>query len=97
MEIRNVTQFANFMSSNELANLDSIFQQIIQCVNSYASACNCYKVEDKLKLYNNCTRMYSDAVKIVVPKLKNVILAKVPLGKISFYTDNGTLITTVSR
>ena len=58
MEIRNVTQFASFISSNGFNNLDGIFIQIIQCVNTYSAACNCYKVEDKRKIYSMCCKLY---------------------------------------
>ena len=52
MEIRNVTQFANFISCYGFAGLDGSFQQVITCVNTYKASCNCYKAEDKQTLYN---------------------------------------------
>lgn len=97
MEIKNVTQFCNFIKSNNLTALDSVFSQIITCINNYAASCNCHKVQDKQKIYDNCNRLYTDAVRNIVPKFKNVILPKIPEGRISFYVDNGGLISILSR
>lgn len=97
MTIGNVTQFANFITSQGLNRLDGTLQQIVTCINNYSTACNCHKVEDKRKMYDNCNRLYSDAVRHVIPKLKNEILAKIPERQVSFHMDNGTLILILSR
>lgn len=97
MIISNVTQFANFISSNGFTNLDGTFVQLIQCINTYSAACNCYKVEDKRKMYGACCKLYMDSIHHVVPKLKNAILHNIPEGKITFLSDNGSVIGTVSR
>jgi hypothetical protein len=97
MEIRNVTQFANFLESNGLQTLDGGFVQTIACVKNFSVACNCYKVEDKQKIYKICCNLYINSVTQLVPKFKNAILQKIPEGRISFYNDNGGLIAIVSR
>lgn len=97
MEIRNVTQFSNWISSSGIASTDPVFQQIVKCMNNYTASCNCHKVQDKQNIYNACNKMYVDAVRIVLPRLKNTILTNVPGGKITFYLDNGSIIATVSR
>lgn len=97
MDIRNVTQFASFISANGFQQLDGIFRQSVDCINGYSSACNCYKVEDKQRLYAACNKLYMDAVRHVVPRFKTIILAKIPDRQISFFSDNGTLIGIVSR
>ena len=97
MDINNVTQFASFLSSNGFTSLDSAFLQIIQCVNRFSSACNCYKIADKRKMYDTCCKLYTDAVIHAVPKYKNAILQKVPEGRLTFHSDNGSLIAIVSR
>lgn len=97
MEIRNATQFANFIESNGLQTLDGGFVQAVQCVKNYSAACNCYKVEDKRRIYDMCCKLYMNLVTNLVPKFKNVILQKIPEGRISFYNDNGGLIAIVSR
>ena len=95
MDIRNATQFANFVSKGNLVNLDMTFQQVVFCINNYNAACNCWKAEDKKKLYDNCTVTYMNAVKSVVPRFK--FLSKTEERQIQFYTDNGALIGLVCR
>lgn len=97
MDIRNATQFAAFVSKGGLKDLDITFQQIILCINNYASACNCWQARDKQKLYDNCTTIYTNAVRNVVPKFKANFLAQTEERQIQFYTDNGSLIGLVCR
>lgn len=97
MEISNVTQFANFIQANNLMALDATFLQVVNCIQNFSTACNCYKAEDKQRIFNMCCKLYVDAVRIVVPKHKNVILQRVPEGRITFRSDNGSLIAIVSR
>jgi hypothetical protein len=97
VDIKNVTQFSNFITSNGLMQLDGIFSQIVQCLATYSSACNCYKVQDKQLMYANCNKLYANAVAHIVPRFKNIILPKIADRQISFYMDNGTLISTISR
>lgn len=97
MTIGNVTQFASFLSSNGLTNLDPAFVQVVHCINEYSTACNCYKVEDKNKMYAICNKTYRYAACNIVPKYKNAILQHVQDGRITFLNDNGSLITIVSR
>ena len=97
MDIRNATQFATFVSNGGLNNLDMTFQQIIMCINNYAAMCNCQGAIEKAKLYNNCTIIYMNAVRNIVPKFKNEFLSKTEERQIQFYTDNGSLIGLVCR
>jgi len=97
MDIRNATQFANFVSNKGLQNLDMSFQQIVFCINNYNAMCNCHKAEEKKKLYDNCTVVYMNAVHNIIPKFKNEFLSKTDDRQIQFYTDNGTLIGLVCR
>lgn len=97
MDIRNATQFANFVSKGGLQNLDMTFQQIILCLNNYSAMCNCRGASEKAKIYDNCTVIYMNAVRNVVPKFKNEFLSKTEERQIQFYTDNGSLIGLVCR
>lgn len=97
MEIKNVTQFANFIKQNDIARLDGIFSQIVDCIDNYSKACNCHKVEDKRRMYDNCNKLYVNAIRNAMPRLKSEILSKIPERQISFYADNGSLISIVSR
>lgn len=97
MDINNVTQFANFLTINDLANLDGTFSHIVQCINNYATTCNCNKSNDKLRLYTTCNRLYMDATRYCVPKHKNAFLSKTSERQINFKLDNGSVIITISR
>jgi hypothetical protein len=97
MEIRNVTQFVNFISSNRLAPLDSLLVQTLNCLNNYKSMCSCNKAADKLRLYANCNKLYADAVRLIVPRFKNEFLSKVQEYQISFYSEDGRAIGAISR
>jgi hypothetical protein len=97
MEIRNVTQFANFVSAHGLAPLDSMFIQTLNCLNNYKSMCNCSKAADKLKRYVSCNKLYADSVRTVVPKFKNEFLSKIQEYQISFYSEDGCSIGVISR
>lgn len=97
MEIRNVTQFANFVSTNGLMTLDSMFIQTVNCLNTYKAMCNCRGGADKLRLYGNCNKLYSDSVKVIVPRLKDQFLSKVQEYQISFYSEDGHLMGVISR
>ena len=97
MDIRNATQFANFVSKGNLQNLDMTFQQVVFCINNYNAACNCWKADAKKKLYDNCTVIYTNAVRNIVPKFKTQFLAKTTDRQIQFYLDNGSLIGLVCR
>ncbi len=97
MDISNPTQFASFISANNLQMLDATFRQLVECINNYAASCTCWKLEDKQRIYAQCCNLYIMGVKHIVPRFKNEILAKIPDRQISFYADNGTLIGIVSR
>ena len=45
MDIRNTTQFVNFIKKGGLENLDMNFLQLSQCVDKLAHACNCHRAE----------------------------------------------------
>lgn len=97
MDINNVTQFSNFLKSNDFVKLDTTFFQLVNCINNYASACDCYKAEDKRAAYGKCLKLYAEIVRNIIPKYKNVILQRIPEGRITFRTENGVLIAIMSR
>ena len=97
MDIRNVTQFATFISEHNLTNNDSSLKQVVECLNTYKAACACWKREDKLKIYDTCNRVYYHSVKHVVPRLKNQFLAATQERQIAFYDDHNQLIGIISR
>lgn len=97
MDIRNASQFSNFIQQNGFVGLDMSFQQVVTCISGVSKACNCWKAEDKKKMYDNCTIIYMNAVKAIVPKFKAEFLSKTTDRQIQFFTDNGALIGLVCR
>ena len=97
MDIRNPTQFINFVKQGGLENLDMNFMQLAQCLDKFSHACNCHKAEDKQKMYNNCNVIYMNSVRGVVPRFKNEFLSKTEDRQIQFFLDNGTLIGLICR
>ena len=97
MDIKNPTQFANFVGANGLTGLDNSFLEAVICMNHYAAACDCHKRADKATIYETCQRIYQNAVRNVVPKHKGIFLSKAGATQISFYADNGSLIGIISR
>lgn len=97
MDIRNATQFANFIKSGGLQGLDMVFQQIVICVDNVAHTCNCTKVEEKRRMHNNCNVIYMNAVRGAVPRFKNDFLSRTQDRQIQFFADNGSLIGLICR
>jgi hypothetical protein len=97
MDIRNVTQYATFLRGNDMVRLDGMFQQVINCVENYAAGCNCYKLEDKRKLYDICNKLYIDSAKHFGHIFKKEFLSKTAERQINIYTENGQLIISISH
>jgi len=92
MDIRTPTELARFISSNNLGGINTSFQQLIQCINTYSAWCNCEKKDEKEKLYVACKTLYSQSAVHLIPKYKTEFLLKTPDKKIMFY-DDGRLIS----
>jgi len=97
MDIRNPTQFVNFIKQNGLENLDMNFLQLVQCIDKFSHACNCHRGEEKQRMYNNCSVIYMNSVRGVVPRFKNELLSKTEDRQIQFFLDNGSLIGLICR
>jgi len=97
MNIANVTQFVSFIDSNNLTILDTGLLQVVQCLHTYKSACDCYKNEQKQNIYNQCNAAYRNAVLEIVPRLKTQFLSKTPERQIAFHDDRGGVIAIISR
>lgn len=82
MIISNITEFGNFLRSN---NLSSHCNSFYTCLNQYASLCACRPEEKRDKLIE-CTRHYMGSIEIVRAN-KNLIFNKIKDTKIEFYND----------
>ena len=96
MEIRNVTQFQNFLLGNGLINLHPQFGELVNCMNEYSRLCACIGT-DKNKAYNGCNSMYASVAERVVPALKHQFLAKTGDPTMTFFQDESKFISTISR
>lgn len=97
MEFHNPTELARFVSDNDLVRLNPIFPHLVGCINNYAVVCSCTKREDKLKLYETCVKLYMDSAKHIVARYKTEFFSKTSEASFTFYTEQGQLITIVSR
>lgn len=97
MDIRNTTQFANFIGANDFTKLDNALLEIVLCINNFSAACDCHNRNDKMIIYNTCQGIYYNAVRNVLPKHQGAILSKTGTNHIAFYTDGGALIGIISR
>jgi hypothetical protein len=95
MEISNATQFAAFISKNNLNSLHPIFNQIVICMGEYSRACNCHNVTIKTKMYDACHAMYIQGINIAISNFKSKFLATTPERNIKFSND-GRLIRIMS-
>jgi hypothetical protein len=97
MDIRNVTQFASFVSNSDLATLNPTFRQIVICMGDFLRYCDCHSREDKDRIYKNCNQLYLDAARMAASKHKGEFLNKTGERQIAFYTETGQLIAIASR
>ena len=91
MDIRNVTEFRNFVNLNGLTNSHSTLQGLVGCVMDYERACGCWSQEKKQKIYNNCKILYAQAVSIATSQMRNAFLSKAPDRRLNFYQDGQLL------
>ena len=96
MDIRNVTEFRNFLTTTRLTGLHQSIDAVLHCVMDYERGCNCWKTNDKQRIYNNCKMLYQTAVSLVMCSYKGQFLAHAPDGRICFYQD-GRPIGTMQR
>lgn len=97
MEINSPTEFARFISTHGLVQLDQTFIQLVSCINNYGASCNCSKSNEKDKLYGVCVKMYHNGVRNIVPKLKHEFLSKTDERQITFRSEQGQVILIISR
>jgi hypothetical protein len=97
MDIRNVTQFSQFLSANNLVRLDPLFGQLTQCFNNYAAGCNCHKRSDKIKVYEVCNKLYMTCCQQLISRHKGEFLNATAERQIAFYSEHGQLMVIVSR
>jgi hypothetical protein len=97
MDIRNVTEFSNFVQTKNLTRLDATFQHMVNCVEEYRRGCDCWRRSERDAQYQKCTKQYLSIVRGIVPRFKNEFLAQTTERQICFYTENGQLIIILSR
>jgi len=97
MDIRNVTQFASFVSSNGLTSLDPTIRQVVICLEDFNRQCNCHRREDKNRIYVNCNNLYIAAAGMAAGRFRDAFLSKTDERHIAFYSDGGALIARAAR
>ena len=96
MDIRNATEFRNFLNIAQLRGLHQSFDAVCHCMMDYERGCDCWKSNQKQKVYENCKMMYQNAVALAMCSYKGQFLARTPDGQICFFQD-GRPIGTMRR
>lgn len=96
MDIRNVTEFRNFVNINGLRGLHGDIDAVAICVMDYERGCNCWKNGDKQKIYNNCKALYVKSMGVVLGQFSAHFLAKTPGHSLTFFQD-GVAIGSMRR
>jgi len=87
MEIRNVTEFRNFVNGNGLRNIHGDIDAVATCVMDYERGCNCWNSGDRQKIYNTCKALYVKSIAVIQTQLASLFLSKVPGHRIVFFQD----------
>lgn len=95
MEIKNVTEFRNFIRSNNLNGINGLIDQTTTCVDEYEHGCNCWKAKERQNIYNRCRVNYENAVGVSMG-LKTRFLQCTSDSMITFFSD-GRVIGVMRR
>jgi len=96
MDIRNVTEFRNFVNANQLNGLSKEIQAVTICITDYERGCSCWKEGDRQKIYDNCKALYIRAVGIITSQFSSQFVEKTPDKRVNFFQD-GVPIGAVGR
>ena len=97
MDIRSATNFLSLVQQYGMKDLHPLFNQLENCLNNYDAACDCYKRNDRVEMYRKCNNIYCESIRSVIPSLRLQFLMKTGEHRISFYTEHGALLMTISR
>lgn len=96
MDIRNITEFRNFVDRNGLRSLHHDIEAVSICVADYERGCSCWNAGDRDKVYNNCKCLYLKSVGISIRQFAPQFLAASQGQAINFLQD-GNLIGSIRR
>lgn len=92
MEIRNVTEFRNFVVNNKLSVLSQEIHAVVVCVADYERGRSCWKASDRDRIYANCKALYVKAVGLVARQFASNFSAY-SLDRINFSLDGVPLVS----
>lgn len=95
MKISNISEFYQFVKSNNFINLTPEITAMVICLESYSRLCPCDPPNVLQNKLSECKTFYT----VFLHKIKSVqndLLNKVTDGDIIFYNDN-QYITTITR
>lgn len=96
MDIRNVTEFRNFVNNNQLRTLHSAIDAVCICVMDYEKGCGCWNNNDRQRIYENCKILYQQAIGVISNTYKSHFMAHVIEQQLNFYMD-GRIIGSIRR
>lgn len=93
MDIRNVTEFKNYVMANKLASLSRDIESVVICLTDYERGCSCWKAGDRQKIYDNCRALYIRTAQMIERQLGQQFAAAAG-GSIRF-SEGGIVIARV--
>lgn len=96
MDIKNVTEFRNYVDAHGFRSLHKDIEATCICVMDYERGCNCWKANDRQKVYNNCKALYARAVGTITKLFAPQFLTYAQGHGITFYQD-GIVIGSIRR
>ncbi len=97
MTVQGAAGLYGLLSSIGMCDSDATLRRVVNCVIDLQSGCACHKRADKVQKQKNCSRLYDEAVRFIIPNLGNEILKKTTDREVVFLDDNGSILRTISR
>ena len=95
MKIGTLSEFYNFIKTNNLLSQNNTLMQICICADQVKNICSCKPREKSQKLFE-CSNRYSDVIKNLNEETKNLLLSQSSDNTIEFFNNNSEYITTIS-
>ena len=95
MKIGTLSEFYNFIKTNNLLSQNNTLMQICICADQVKNICSCKPKEKSQKLFE-CSNRYSTIVKNLDEETKNLLLSQSSDNIIEFFNNNSEHITTIS-
>jgi len=96
MDVRGVGAFFHFVTSNGFNGISPEVNAFVVCIEEYDRLCACDSPQYRESKRSQCKALYENFVSNA-DRFKVQFLSKISGNKISFYSDDGRHIKTLSR